>query len=398
MFNQSLSPRKIAPAPATVYFLAWLQERALTPQALKRAEQIFDHLVKVASPLGRLKSTPQTPPWHAESEMVSGHVLRMLAGLDAFEHDQTLAEIEEIVREKDYLLEFQELEAVFRGQSAFLAAYAVCHDLAKADTVVFEAQTDSKCEAEGFATHDLRLATEPERVRYDKLRRAHAASQKANSFYADHQITVHYQDHARSGAADEYASTREAVLNFFDLPASRAKLLTELIRCHMDVILAFKHGPDPLKYRALATVAERVGLNAPVFLDLLPATLFLDAVLGSLIYAEGEYRANLALIINLFKSEREAMPDRHAAREAALHRGQKQALRDTLKEALIDADSVFALLHTSYGPVRGQVMAKIHELINNPAAEVDFGDQTAVLIQRARHANALLAERHLTLS
>jgi hypothetical protein len=255
----------------------------------------------------------------------------------------------------------------------------------------------SKGEAEGFGSHDLRLATDPELVRYDKLFRAHAAGHKASSFYEDYKIRVRYQDHARSGAADEYSSTREAVLNFFDLPDSKAKLLTELIRCHMDVILTFKQGPDPIKYQSLAAIAERAGLNAVVFLDLLPATLFLDAVLGSLIYVNGEYAVDFSLILNLFRSEREAMPARHAEREAALQRGQKSALRDTLKEALIDADTVFELLKTPYGPIRGQVMARIHELIRDPASQAEFGEHTEELRGRARVAHQLFNDRDLPL-
>jgi hypothetical protein len=234
-------------------------------------------------------------------------------------------------------------------------------------------------------------------IRYDKLRRAHQASGSQRSFYESYGITVHYAEHARQGASDEYASTREAVLTTLGVPLSKAKLLTELIRCHMDVVHAFSKGPDPIRYKALATIAERAGLNATVFLDLLPATVFLDAVLGSLIDVDGVYGADVHLVLNLLKSEREAMPERHAAREEAVRRGRKNALRDTLKEAQIDADTVFDLLKTPYGPVRGEVMAKIHDLIRDPDRQTDFGELTSELRRRAGTAHRLLHDRHLTL-
>jgi hypothetical protein len=397
MFNHVSTARKTVPGPDTVYFLDWLNERAFSPEQVRSAQKLFERLVKAASPLGRLKMTPQSPPFHAEGELVVDHVVRILAGLNAFEHGASLAEVEEFAREKDYILELHELESTLKAQAAFLAAYAVCHDVAKADALSFEAAPGSKGDAEGFGSRAPQLATEPEKVRYDKLRRAHHASGSKLSFFEAYGITVHYPEHGRRGASDEYASTREAALDALDVPLSKAKLFTELIRCHMDVIHGFNSGPDPVKYKALAAIAERAGLNAPVFLDLLPATIFLDAVLGSLVYVDKDWRADVHILLNLFKSEREAMPERHAAREEALRRGRKQAVREVLETAKIEAESVFALLKTPYGPVRGEVMDKIHDLIRDPERKSDFGEHTAELRSRARVANKLLQDLHLTI-
>lgn len=397
MFQDFVPSPQTAPGPETVYFLDWLNERVLIPETHVRAEKLFERLVVVASPLGRLKVAPQTPPFHAEGVFVADHVKRILAGLDALEHGESLAEVEEFAREKDYLLEFFELEQTLRSYTAWLVAYAVCHDVAKAESLWFEAATGSKGEAEGFLSKVPHEASAPEKARYDKLRRAHEASGSSVSFYDEYQIVVHYPDHARRGASDEYASTREAVLNELGVSLSMAKLLTELIRCHMEVINSFKQGPDAVKYKALAAVAERVGLNVTVFLDLLPACLFLDAVLGSLVYVNGSYKAQLDLILNLFRSEREARPDRHLAREQALKRGRKAALNEALSTAKIDANSVFELLKTPYGPVRGEVMARIHDLIRDPGRKADFGEHTDELRQRARVAQKLVNDQNLTL-
>ena len=397
MFNQVSETSKTSSGPAKVYFLEWLDRYVLTPDTAGRAERVFQHLVASASPLKRLLTTPQTPPYHAEADMVAGHVKRMLAGLDALEHGASLGEIEELAREKDYVLEIFELENLLKTHAAFFTAYAVCHDLGKADTVAFDAQPESLGAHEGFAKDQARLASEPEISRYDKLRRAHAAKTLAVSFFEAYGITVHYPDHARLSALDEYASTREAVLDALGVPHAHAKLLTELIRCHLEVIKTCTLGADPIKYKAWAAIAERAGLNVPVFLDLLPAALFLDAVLGSLVLENGVTRVDTRLILNLYKAEREAMPERHAAREQALKRGRKAALNEALSTAKIDAESVFALLKTPYGPVRGEVMARIHHLIHDPNSPADFGEHTVELRRRARVAQKLISEQNLSI-
>lgn len=397
MFSDVQKSTSSAPELATVYFLEWLDDRILTPEASARARKLFERLVTVASPLGRLKVTPQTPPFHAEGDFVSDHVKRILTGLDASEHGVSLSEIEEVAREKDLVLEFFELEQTLRSQTAWLAVYAVCHDVAKAESLWFEAAPGSRGEAEGFLSKVPHIATASEITRYDKLRRAHEAAGSSTSFYDDYQIVVHYPDHARRGASDEYASTREAVLAELGVPLSHARLLSELIRCHMEVINGFKLGPDAVKYRALIAVAERIGLNVGVFLDFLPACLFLDLGLGSLVYEQGKTGIELQTLINLFRSEREALPARHLAREQALKRGRKAALNEALLSAAIDANSVFELLKTPLGPVRGEVMKKIHNLIRDPDSLVDFGGQTEELRRRARIAQKLVNEQNLSL-
>ncbi|MDQ5952549.1 MAG: hypothetical protein QG626_678 [Patescibacteria group bacterium] len=384
-------------APATVYFLDWIKTYVESKPVQARAERVFVHLVRSASPLGRLTNTPQTPPFHAEAEFVSGHVIRILAVLDALEHGASLAVIEECAREKEFLLEFFELEAVIRSQMSFLSAYAACHDVGKADTLVFTAPTGSRGQAEGFQGEAVRLATESEKTKFDKLRRAHALASPTGNFFESFQISAHYPEHAKRAAADEYASTRQAVLDVLGIPHSHAKLLAELIRCHADVIDACAHGVDAHKYRAWAAIADKAGLNVPFFLDLLPATLFLDAVLGSLSYKSGAPAIDVSLVLNIFKAEREAMPERHLAREQAFKRGRKQAVQDTLKQANIDAESVFALLKTPLGPVRGEVMRNVYHLIQSPDMKVDFGDATVELRRRARVAQTLLADQNLTL-
>lgn len=397
MFAHTLKLPPSHPELETVYFFDWLQTRVFTPQHQHQAQALFRHAVAQAALLAKLDTTPQTPPYHAEGQSVGDHVRRCLAVVMAMEGDLSLAEIEEVAREKSLLLEFQDLENTLKTQAAFLSVYALCHDLGKLNTVVFEAKPGSPGEAEGFATGLGKLATEPEKMRYDKLRRAHIVRDGETSFYETYNIVVHYPNHASCGAGNEFASTREAVLEFMGVAPAHAKLLTELIRAHMEVIKGFSKGPDPKKYLSLAAVAERAGVNVGVFLDILPAAIFLDAVAGSLFYERGRYQTDFSLLVHLLQSEREAMPERHDNRDLALRRGRKTAVREIMKTAGIDAETVFTLLGTPLGPVRGEVMAKIHDLIRDPERQVNFAEHSHELRRRAQVAHAALRAQHLSI-
>lgn len=327
------------------------------------------------------------------------HVERALAGLLAFQEGCSLSSVEECIRERDFLLEFHDIERVLREHTAFLSAYAVCHDLGKADTCILQALPHTKGAAEGFPPpgHDDRPATDAEKVRYDKLIRAQTVHQHPYAFFEQYGIQAHYPGHARVAATDDYASTRESVLHFFRLSVSHAKMFTELIRLHMEVITTFQRGPDAEKYRALGAIAERLGLNRSLFFDLLTACCFVDTVLGSLGYNKGQEKVDLTLFFNLLRAEREAFPERHQAREEALRRGRKTALRDTLAEAELSPDEVFILLKTPYGPVRGRVMEQIYEAIRNEDAQLSFGEHTEDIRRRAEIARKLLQARDLNL-
>ena len=381
--------------PQAEYFLDWLDREVLTQERTQAAHRLFAEVIKHASPVERLRYTPQTPPYHAEGPMVANHVERMLAGVFAFQAGVTLSQVEEFIRERDFLLEFQDLERLLKEYVPFLSAYAVCHDVGKADTLILASRAGSRGSGEGFhpGERDTRPTTEAEVIRYDKLLRAHGDGM---AFFDAYQIEAHYPGHARVSAGDMYATTREAVLDFFQLAPSHAKLLTELTRLHMDVILAFQRGPSADKYLAFGAIAERLGLNRSLFYDLLAACLFLDAVLGSLGYENGVHKADLELVLNLFKAEREAQPERHAAREESLRRGRKTALREALAEAGLAPEDVFELLQTPYGPARGRIMERVYALLRDPEAREDFGACTEEVRRRAEIVRKLLEERDLS--
>lgn len=368
----------------TKYFLPWLDEVVLSFDRQRHAEQILKKLAEQSDDIAKLRLTPQSAPHHAEGPLVNDHLVRMLALVAAFEQRSSLAEVEEVIREKNFLLELQSLEATLRDQTEFLSAYVIAHDLGKIETVSVEGLVGA--------------------IPYDKHFRAFAAKNPTLSgrelqaaYYAKEKIRVHYRGHDRLGASERFAATRQLVMRFFDVPLSSARLMSELIRVHMDVIVPFTRSVDIARYQTLVALPDRLGLNKELFLELIPAALFLDAVAGSL-HTDGQhFFSDLTPLLNWYRAEREVSPSRHEERVLAAQRGRKQLVKETLTEAGLEAEHVFALLATPHGPVRGKVMEDVYELIRRPQTKVDFGPHTPELRQRAELARQLLSERNLQL-
>ncbi|MEK7458952.1 MAG: hypothetical protein AAB663_00945 [Patescibacteria group bacterium] len=338
------------------------------------------------------KTTPQSAPHHTEGAVLADHVCRMLAVLLAVGEGADVCDIEELAREKDLRLDVASLTETLRNYRPLLTAFAVAHDMAKPETAFFDAHVDTKGAAEGFGQHGLRgekLMTDAERVRYDKLFRAFAAShasregaQLQGAFFDAYGITVHYDRHGAVAASPAYAEDRDRIVAHFDLPLSQGKMLAELIRYHIDTIHAFNGAADAKAYEILSARAGKAGLNVDQFLDLALAVMFLDAVAGSVQYHDGKLFAQTGLVIHMLRAEREAAPQRHEAREFAAQQKVKHALKDKLAAALLDGESVFALLGTPLGPVRGEVYRRVQAAIDDDTSTLDFGEHTPELRRR----------------
>ncbi|MBI1908389.1 hypothetical protein HYS28_03160 [Candidatus Uhrbacteria bacterium] len=378
--------------------MAWFS--AHEAGARGRAADLMRRAEQTVPALGSWRTTPQGGPWHCEGPVLADHVARILAGLFVIESGASLADIEEFAREKDLRLDIASLEATLRTHATFLAAFALVHDAAKPGTTSFDAPQDSRGAKEGFAVRKRdpsHPATAAECVRYDKLRRAYAAAHPGDTidamqgFYEECRIATHYIGHDTHGGSPEFAAVRHDVLALLGLPTSQAKLLAELVRYHIDVIQSFTKGPDAKKYEVMAARAGKAGLNVGLFLDLMLAVLFLDAVVGSVGVADGAPVAQTDLVVNVLRAERDAMPRRHAEREERAARAVKQAQKDALAAAGLDGESVFALLGTPIGPERGEVMARVMATLADPSHRPDFGPHTEEILRRAAHARTLLA-------
>ncbi len=346
--------------PDRKFLLDWIEQDVLLSKAGVRARNVVAELVGKIPEVKKLVETPQTSPHHAEGPTVEAHLVRILSVLFAVTGSITpwspsvgegprgspvgatpeggLLDIEEFVREKILFAEWKSLFSTITQNEKFLSAYAFAHDLGKAEC-----------------------------VKIDDAGR------------------VHYLGHDRAGASSSYAYAREAILKYFGLPSSSAKLLTELIRLHMDIITTFQSSANIAEFRAFVALAGRAGLNKELFLDLAPACLFLDAVAGSLEEVDGRRFHDMTPLINWHRAEREAMPERHEAREAGEKKASKMAVKKAYADANLSPEEVFELLGTPIGPVRGEVMKKIDELVKNHEAKIDFGEQTEEIRKRAKN-------------
>lgn len=383
------------------FLLPWLSSTASSNA--ETAQHIFRDSAEAIPEVAALKRTPQGAPWHCEGPFVADHIVRILTAVEHVLAGAELSEIEEFAREKDLILDINALTATIRKYARFLRAYALAHDLAKADTLRFDAQEGSEGEREGFAAHSRRIeatATEAEVHRYDKLWRAflaHEPEGKAISasvadFYVKTGIGVHYSRHATVGASAAYAPARDAILRQCVVPLSYARLLTELVRLHLDLLGAFGCGEDENMIRVFVARARQTGLSSEVFADLLPAILFLDAVAGSILSKDGKLMAQTEMLINYLRAERLAFPDRQAARERAATQAKKQAREAVLAACGLSAEEVFDLLQTPIGPIRGTVMRAITAALDDPTAKLDFGAHTEEIRRRIALARTRLVE------
>ncbi|MFA5945609.1 MAG: hypothetical protein WC802_01710 [Patescibacteria group bacterium] len=330
-----------------IFLLSWIEQSVLSSSAGDKAKDVVAELAQKLPEIKKLVETPQSPPHHAEGPTVESHVVRMLAVLLALTDEAPAVMFEEFAREKDLVFEWASMLETIRSHKAFLSAYAVLHDIGK-----------------------------PECLKLDADQR------------------VHYPGHDRAGAGQPYAYARDAVMRYFELPVSSSKMMTELIRLHMDVLTVFAKSADVQQFMAFSALAGRAGVNKDVFLDLVPACLFLDGVAGSLHsnpLENSKPSHDLAPLIHWYRAEREVMPERHNVRELNAGKGAKLALKKAYASVGLSPEAVFELLGTPIGPVRGEIMRSIQELVEDPASKVDFGEHTKEIRGRAEKARVILS-------
>lgn len=389
----------------TQFFLDWIGNQVLTDQYLNEAAQTLLEAEKKVPDLRAYRTTPQSAPWHCEGPTLANHVERILAGLFAIAGGADVLNAEDVARRKDLYGEFGEMQEIIRENAATLKAYALVHDFGKIATLSFEAPEGSRGAREGFLQHKRRVssrAQESEKQIYNKLVKSyHAQKPDLNDqelmakFYDEYEIRIHYYAHAKLGSSQETLSVREAVSDLCRLQRRDRIMLTFLIRNHMDVLNYFGAGPDMKKYELLVARAVKAGLDADDALDLLLAAAFLDSVIGSLKYSDGIFSVDMRPIVGLLYSEQQAAPHRRQQRLDESERRDKKLMKSALERAHLSAEEVFELLNTPFGPERGRVMNQIYALVRGEESKVDFGNQTAQIAPRIKHATHLFDQARL---
>ncbi|MFH1631807.1 MAG: hypothetical protein ABIA47_02145 [bacterium] len=398
MFDKALSKKQ--QHIDTMPFLAWLDTFVLTSDNLRLASEELERAEKKAPALKAYRTTPQSAEWHSEGWSVDSHIIRIIAGLMAVENGASLIQIDEFARHKHLKPEIDEIEQTIRENAATLMAFALVHDIGKPVTIWFDAPAGSKGDAEGFSQGrrgKRRHATQESMAKFLKLAKAFQTKRADLSntdlcakFYDEYEIKAHYSDHARIGASDQFLATREAVGEVYRLMQRDRRMLTWIVRHHMDAILFFREGPDRSRFDLLRARAHKAGFDADDALDLQLAALFLDATVGSLHYHEGVFSADFRPVMNFLLSEEMAAPERRKNRRAEAELRRKKRIKELLASAGLSADEVFDVLKIPFGPGRAGVMEQVIELALDPTLKIDFGEHTLEMTRHIQQAQLLI--------
>lgn len=381
--------------PETDFFDTWIEAAGRTPEIIRNVRDAVFAAEAVAPEVTMLRTTPQSPPYHAEGPMVIDHLERMLIGLFAIMHGRSLLHIEEFAREQAWHPMLHELEQTIREHPATLEAFVFMHDLAKASTISFASPAGSDGAGEGFVK-EARLAPEVLSARYGKLVRAFEAqhdpedaARLVQGFYDQQQIRVHYYGHATQVMNDQYDVAREALSDHYRLTDRDREVLALMIRSHIDVIKFFSHGPDPAKMSLLIKRANKVGLDGDDVLDLQLAALLLDTTIGSLRYQEGRSWVDIDPVRGFVQSEQLGAPQRHTRRLVRLQTQKQRALKSAMERGGIDAMQVIELLGLPVGPERAEILQDIRRLVEQVSTPIPLQTYPTPIVQGIARARAL---------
>lgn len=349
---------------------------------------LADHAACVAT----LAAIPLTPPAHAEGLSALDHTARVLAVLHCIAASEDMGEAEEFLDDPVATPRAWATLQVVHAHTPLLQTYAILHDLGRATTSVFAQPpqgwvTPPEMVGEALSAEELhRFSTARRAACVPKSREGAACAQL---FWQERGGELGAPGHGAAGAKHADREQRRAVMDALGCDPSHATLLRELIRAHEGLFAALSRGADASYAGALALIAAREGVREELFLDLLGAIVLIDAVAGRLVLTAAGPQCDVALLRNWWSMEETAFPDRaQRAREgyARVVKARNDAL---LAQVGLDPATVFALLETPLGPVRGVVMANIRALLEHPDDPgVDFGQHTELLRTRAREARA----------
>jgi hypothetical protein len=383
----------------SIFALDWIGKRMNTPHIQKQAEEAFAEAEKIEPKIHAYRTTPQTLKWHAEGPVLADHIHRILRAIFAVQGGASLLEIEEFAREKDLRDEIIEIEETLRAGSGTVIAFALLHDIAKRETLSFNALESSKGASLGFTQREGKNepASEEDMMHYLKqirlLQAAHpelSGQEVTKKYYIDAEITVHNYHHDRIGASEAHLEARNKISDLYRLTPREQDLLVFIIRNHIRVLMDFKKEASATKYNVLVERATKEGFDADDALDLLIVCLLLDSGFGSLQYTDGTYRCDFTAVINMLRAERAARPGRHKKREAAAELVKKQARKKVLKKAGLGSEEIYKLLGIKFGRERGEVKVAVMDLVASRSSDYNFGEHTEEIHRRVKRAKALL--------
>lgn len=318
-------------------------------------------------------STPQTPTYHAEGPFLRDHVRTILmvffAVVDGRIH---LTDIEEFRSLKGYEGEIEELEELVKEQAGFFQAFALCHDLGKAQTIVFQAPRGSALEKNGFvaeageARHPFSVAQRRTMLRryqehFDQFTKAHAdLSQEGQylAWFAKEQITIHFPGHSEAMFSPVLRSVISRIAGNLGVPEKGIQLLEDIIAQHLEPLKDFIQ-VRAVQIRKYFRFAQEYGFDGDDFLDMLQAAVFLDSVCGSIRYSHGKKWHDPSVLINFLRSEYEYDPARVGKKILAREQDEKLRRNKVFRDVGLDGAGLMTLLQMKPGPSFGKQLADI---------------------------------------
>jgi len=320
--------------------------------------------------------TPQDIRFHAEGPFLQTHVRMMLMGLHAvLQEDVHLIDIEEFRRLKGYEGETEELEEVLKENVALLEVFALCHDVAKWNTAVFDAKIGTRGNELGFhqkLSYDFEVDLQ-ERVllrdaylelfhEFSCMHPDETPASIQKQFYATYRINVHYPHHANMIVTPSYRALLERFCLASRLTQRDAQLVEDLILHHMD-ITAFFDAVRPQKMAVLNRFAQKRGYDADDFVDLLQACVFLDKVVGSLEMTRSGFHHNPSLLIRFLKSEHAHAPEKRLEKMQQQAQEEKRAHARLFQQVGLDGLALLDLLKMEPGPDFGEVLRRVQKAV-----------------------------------
>lgn len=368
--KNKVTPQTIAAALAAM----------LTPDRMAAARAEFDAIATSIPELAKYRTTPQTPPTHAEGPMIVDHTIRLFAVIDAIAGGASIRGCADLVNDEVIDFALSDAEAIIRESPAIFKAYALMHDVAKPDRLLLIAAPGTAGEREGFVRSSKRASeftTLSELVRFDKLRRAGLADG----------IEATFGDADKAVIAPQYESVRAAVVKACGLEVAYTKFIAELCWSHRDLEEFFVTPGNDSAFLTFPARAGKAGINVERFLDALLAVALLDHDLGRLLRPTAYA---LQTFHHVVSAEHHAMPERHAAREARHAHQKKLRVKAILAEHQLDPDQLFPMLGTPLGPERGIVMHAVYAVIRGESSADSFGVHAGVIEERCLKARAAL--------
>jgi hypothetical protein len=377
--------------------ISWIEDQ-YTDTRLKSVRTFLSEATIHEFGISLFARTPQSAPYHTEGPFLQQHIERMLTVLFAIEDGESLLAIEELAAKKEWHTQIEGLEHCLQEHAATMRAYCLLHDLAKTDVFTIAAPEGSKGMNVGFSLISQKMSQrdrERQRDLYQKYVQHFSIEQQldvskelAARFYDAYELRVHYPKHAQVGGSAEYKESYHAIGEWLRMREQDIDVLRWLTRQHIDVIAAFQSGPDVHAYEVFAGRAEKAGLDVHEAMELLLATVFLDACMGSLRYEHGRFSVELNIVFHFFESERQVAPRRLERRTQKAEKKKKRAFKNLLQESDLLGNAVFSLLEIPFGPERGAVMEQIHAYVRGDIDRMSDQYRSEELLFRLKRARA----------